>query len=223
MEICNKQDCTGCQACMQGCPTRAITMQENIKGHIYPIIDTNICINCHKCIKICPALNNINKHQPLSILAGWNNNDKERKYSTSGGVSYLLSQKIIEEGGYFCGSIWEGTGAKHIVTNDIDKISLFQGSKYTHSNINNCFIQIQQLLKNNQVVLFSGTPCQVAGLKSYLKQDFDNLYTLDIVCHGVPSHKALLDRIKYIEEKHQKKIKEIRFRDKNPNQYHTYV
>lgn len=221
MEICNKQDCTGCQACMQGCPTHAISMQESIKGHIYPVIDSNICINCHKCIRICPVLNKVNKYQPLNILAGWNNNKKERKDSTSGGVSYLLSKKIIEEGGYFCGSIWESTGAKHIVTNDINKISLFQGSKYTHSNINNCFIKIQQLLKNNQIVLFSGTPCQVAGLKSYLKQDFNNLYTLDIVCHGVPSHKALSDRIKYIEKKYNKKIKEIRFRDKNPDQYHT--
>lgn len=221
MEICNRQDCTGCQACMQGCPTHAIAMQKDVRGNIYPTIDTTICINCNKCRNICPNLKSITKNNPIAIFAGWNKNEENRKYSTSGGVSYLLSKKIIEEGGYFCGSIWDQNGAKHIVCNDVNMISLFQGSKYTHSDINNCFIKIQELLKNNQTVLFSGTPCQNAGLKAFLIKEYDNLYTLDIVCHGVPSHKALLDRIEFIEKKYNKKVKEIRFRDKNPDQYHT--
>ena len=221
MEICKKQNCTGCEACTQGCPTNAITMVNDIKGHKYPIIDTNICINCNKCTKICPVINPILKHLPLRTLAGWIKNDKDRINSTSGGVSYLLSKKIIEEGGYFCGVIWHNLGAKHIITNDLSKISQFQGSKYTHSDINNSFSEIKKILKENKVVLFSGTPCQVAGLKSYLNNDYANLYTIDVVCHGIPSHKALVDRINFIERKYGKKIKEICFREKEPDQYHT--
>lgn len=216
--------CTGCQACRVACPTNAITMQENEKGNIYPIVNEEHCINCNKCTRVCPELNPITLHnKQKKVLAIWVKQPKERKYSTSGGVSYIMAKTIIERGGYFCGAVYNNGGAEHRICNQIKELYRFQGSKYVHSNVKDVYKEIEVLLKNGNEVLFTGTPCQIAALRSYLKKEYDKLYCVDIVCHGVPNKKVLGNRIGFIEETYGKKIIDIRFRDKQPDQHNTYM
>lgn len=218
------EHCTGCQACRVVCPKNAITMQENEKGNIYPVVDEQKCINCNKCARICPELLPVKLHNKQEkVLAIWINESKERKYSTSGGASYIMAKNIIERGGYFCGVLYNNGGAEHRISNNVDELYRFQGSKYVHSNVKDVYKEIEVLLKDDKEVLFTGTPCQVAALRSYLRKEYDTLYCVDIVCHGVPNKKILGDRIKTIEQEHGKKVIGIRFRDKQPDQHNTYM
>ena len=222
-EICPLIDCTGCQACRQICPRSAIQMLENEKGHIYPSIDQSLCIDCGLCLKHCPSLNSIEKREPQRVIAGWINDFKIRMSSTSGGISYALSRMIVSEGGYFCGVVWDNgkRGTRHEITNDINRLSDFQGSKYSHSETFDVFQRIKMLLQRNDTVLFAGTPCQVAGLKSFLQKNYENLYTVDLICHGVPSRKILRERIEYMEQNSGKRLLSLASREKTPNQYST--
>ena len=214
--------CTGCQACRVACPTNAIIMQENEKGNIYPVVDEQLCINCNKCARICPELSPVNLHDKQDkVLAIWVNQSKKRKYSTSGGASFIMAKTIIERGGYFCGAVYWDGGAEHRICNSVDELYRFQGSKYVHSDVKDVYKEIEALLKDGKEVLFTGTPCQVAALRSFLRKEYDTLYCVDIVCHGVPNRKVLGDRIKAIEQSHGKKVVDIRFRDKQPDQHNT--
>lgn len=218
------EHCTGCQACRVACPTNAITMQENEKGNIYPVVDEQQCINCNKCARICPELTPVELHHKQDkVLAMWVNQSNKRKYSTSGGVSYILAKTIIERGGYFCGAVYNDGGAEHCICSNIDELHHFQGSKYVHSNVKEVYKEIEVLLKDSNEVLFTGTPCQIAALRSYLRKEYDKLYCVDIVCHGVPNKKVLGNRIKAIEKVHGKKVIDIRFRDKQPDQHNTFM
>lgn len=222
IEICGRDFCTGCQACRLACPKQCIEMREDEKGNIYPIINLNLCIDCNKCQKVCPSVNPpIFSSKPISIYAGWSKDKQARQYSTSGAISYALSKHFLENSWFFCGVIWTSDGAIHKVSSDIREIKRFQGSKYSHSDVRNCYKEIKDILNANEKVLFTGTPCQVAGLLNYLGKKYDNLFTVDIICHGVPSRRILKDRIKDIEQNNGKRVVEIRFRDKQPDQLHT--
>lgn len=220
--ICSHDACTGCQACRLVCPQQCIKMEENERGFIYPVVDQISCINCKKCQKVCPSLNPPQfSEKPVNVYAGWAKDNKARKYSTSGAISYVFAKYFLEKGDAFCGVIWTKDGAVHKISKDINDIKLFQGSKYSHSDVNDTYEAIKRLLDTNQNVLFSGTPCQVAALKKYLNKEYLNLFTIDIVCHGVPSRKILFDRIAFIEQSNNKSVVELRFRDKQPDQLHT--
>lgn len=221
--ICEYRNCTGCQACKNACPVDAISMIENERGFFYPAVNQEICINCSKCQKACPTLNRrMDFNEPLKVLAGWIKDADVRHYSTSGGAAYAISKKIIEEGGVVCGCRWNKDHAEHAFAESISDLRQFQGSKYAQSDMGECFKRTKKYLDNEHKVLFVGTGCHVAGLKSFLGKDYDNLITVDLLCHGVPSQKVLRERIQTVEQKNEKKVVEMRFRDKREDQVHTY-
>lgn len=221
--ICDYRDCTNCQACKNACPVDAISMLENERGFFYPTINQDVCINCGKCQKLCPALNRrVDFKEPLNVFAGWIKDKDICHYSTSGGVAYAISKKIIEEGGVVCGCRWNKDHAEHTFAETINDLRLFQGSKYAQSDMGDCFKRTKKYLDEGRRVLFVGTGCHVAGIKSFLGKDYDSLVTVDLLCHGVPSQKALRDRIKTEEEKEGKRLVDMRFRDKKEDIFHTY-
>lgn len=223
--ICAKKDCTACQACLNVCPVQAISMHEDECGFVYPSINSELCIDCESCIRVCPSLSDtLPFNKPIEAYAGWTKDGENRHYSTSGGIAFALSKYIIEQGGVFCGCRWNVDHAEHAIVEGIDELNQFQGSKYAYSDVGNSYKKLQEFLKDGRKVLFIGTGCQVAGLRLFLKKDYDNLITVDILCHGIPSQKALRDRIQTIErENEHKHVVDIRFRDKVIDQTHTNI
>lgn len=188
IEILHKEDCCGCNACVQRCPQQCISMHEDEEGFLYPHIDQTKCINCNLCNRVCPVLNQEAPRQPLQIYAAKNTNLQIRRASSSGGIFTLLAEQILKAKGVVFGARfnknWE---VVHDYTDTIDELAAFRGSKYSQSNINTSFLQAEKFLKESRIVLFSGTPCQIAGLKHFLHKDYPNLLTVEVVCHGVPS------------------------------------
>ena len=197
--ICSKEKCTGCEACYCVCPKKAITMQEDDYGNIYPIIDNNKCIHCSMCKKVCPQLKKkLDFKTPMTAYAMYVKNTKKRAQSTSGGIASILYEKILEEDGiiYGASNIFGSTKNLHFIRID-NKEDLYKvkGSKYVHCHINGIYVNVKKDLLNNKKVLFIGTPCQVAGLRCFLMKEYDNLITADIICHGVPSQRLLFEQI----------------------------
>ena len=193
--------CTGCAACMNICPVNAISMQENEYGYIHAHIDNNICIKCHLCEKTCPVYVKTSKNNPNTIYAAQTQNEKILLTSTSSGIVYSLSEKIIDLGGIVYGCSEKNyKSIDHIKVDTFEDLKLLQKSKYVQSNINFIFKEIKSKLNENILILFIGTPCQVAGLRNFLKKDFDNLLTVDLVCHGVPSQKMLKSQVESFRE-----------------------
>lgn len=214
----SKEDCCGCEACVQICPHQCISVETDNHGFIYPKTHEEKCTGCGLCERICPIINQNNERKPIVVYATKNNDEIVRKNSSSGGVFHALASKIIQQGGVVFGAKfnkkWE---VVHDYTETIDGIQAFQGSKYVQSHINNCYKVAEQFLKSSRKVLFSGTPCQIAGLKNFLRKDYTDLITIDIICHGTPSPRAWSE---YIHEKltinnlHFSDIHSISFRDK---------
>ena len=209
-----KQDCCGCTACVERCPKQCITMQEDEEGFLYPHIEESICIDCGLCEKVCPVINQAGPRKPLKVYAAKNPDEKIRMQSSSGGVFTMLAEKIINDGGAVFGAKfnknWE---VVHDYTETIDGLAAFRGSKYVQSNIGNCYIKAEQFLKDGRKILFSGTPCQIAGLNLFLKKEYNHLLTIDVVCHGVPSPIVWRDYIKSISKSNP--VLSVTFRDKS--------
>lgn len=212
-----KKECTGCGACFNICPVNAISMQENNEGFLYPVIDENKCTNCGLCAKRCPILSerkNSNKKDPecYAVMA----TDEIRSMSSSGGMFTLLADYILEQGGYICGAAYNNDwSVSHIIVDNKKDLSKLRGSKYLQSNTEKCYTEIKKLLNSNKKVLFTGCPCQVAGLYGYLGRDYDNLLTMELLCHGTPSYKTFK---KYLDETFpEEDIERIEFRDKSLN------
>lgn len=185
------RDCCGCGACAQICPRRSISMQEDHEGFLYPIIDLLSCNSCGLCERVCPVVNQSKERNPLHVFAAKNRNEQVRMASSSGGIFTLLAEKIIEKNGVVFGAKfnknWE---VVHDYTQTINGLSVFRGSKYVQSRTEDSFKLAERFLKEKRPVLFSGTPCQISGLKLFLQKEYDNLLTVDFVCHGVPSPKV---------------------------------
>lgn len=214
-EVINKFNCTGCSACMNSCPKNAIRMEYSREGFLYPKIDTDKCINCNLCKKICPVLNTSKNISKNSCYVGYIKNDKVIMNSSSGGIFYVLANNILENNGIVIGAAFDKKNKlQHIAIEEKKEINKLMGSKYIQSNLNNIYSYIKERVKKRKI-LFVGTPCQVAGLKAFLKKEYDNLITVDLVCHGVPSPKLFEKYIKYIEKKNNDKLINYNFRDKS--------
>lgn len=209
----SKYDCCGCQACINICPVKCISIISDNEGFLYPEFDENRCINCNKCEKACPILNKQEKRKPLKTLAAKNFDDITRNNSSSGGIFNLLANKTIENNGIVFGAKFDlNWNVIHGYCETINKIQEFQGSKYVQSNIKDSYTNVKNALKLGKKVLFSGTPCQIAGLKTFLNKDYTNLITVEVICHGVAS--PLIWQTYLNSIKKDKEICNVNFRDK---------
>lgn len=210
-----KTQCYGCSACQHICPVQAIEMKADQEGFYYPVVDESKCINCGKCRKSCPGINDkdMSGADSPDCFALWAE-DRVRMGSSSGGAFTLLAKEILGEGGIVCGvAMDEKFYVHHVFVDSVNDLEPLRGSKYVQSDLQDTFPKIKEYLGQGRKVLFVGTPCQVAGLKSYLNGNAENLLAVDLVCHG-PTSQMVLDR--YLEESFGKEnIKRIKFRPKN--------
>ncbi len=211
----DKKLCCGCSACVQICPKQCIGFDEDNEGFCYPIVNQELCIGCGLCEKVCPILNPEQPREPLKVDAAINTNEVIRLTSSSGGIFSILAEVVINKGGVVFGAHfdknWE---VKHGYTESIEGIEAFRGSKYVQSRIGDTYKQAHDFLSSGRIVLYTGTPCQIAGLKHYLRKDYENLFTVDFVCHGVPSPLVWRKYIKEINHNINGQIRNVSFRDK---------
>ena len=183
-----KTDCCGCSACVQACPKQCISFDEDEQGFRYPVVNQESCIDCGLCEKVCPCLNSSEQVPPKEVYAVKNPDEKIRKESSSGGVFTMLAENVLDKGGIVFGARFnEKWEVVHDYTETKEGLIAFRGSKYVQSQIRNTYIQTKEFLNEGRIVLFSGTPCQIAGLKKFLRREYENLLTVDFICHGVPS------------------------------------
>lgn len=208
--------CCGCTACVHICTQEAIHMETNREGFLYPAVDNIKCTNCGMCNKVCPV-----EHVPLptgpnSIYAVINRDEEALKRSSSGGAFRLLADWVIAQNGCVIGCVWDEQN-RPILKPAEKKEDLYamQGSKYLSSNPGDVFPEILRRLNNGQIVLFTGAPCQNAGLLNYLRKPYDNLLTVDFLCHGMPSQKAFDAYVNMLEQKYHGKVRQFQFRDKS--------
>ena len=210
----DKKTCSGCEMCVNICPKQCISMSEDEYGFRYPIIDTALCINCNLCEKYCPVID----YQPIefkpTIYAAQNKNEEIRLKSSSGGIFSVFAETVLNLDGYVYGARWNDLKVEHCEICNIDELDSLRGSKYLQSNIGMIYKEVEKRLKDNKKVLFTGTGCQIAGLKSYLRKEYDFLYTVEIVCHGIPSNTVFKKYVSEMEEIQKTKLIDINFRDK---------
>ena len=219
ISIINKEECTGCCACLNVCPDGCITMECDHEGFRYPKVDTTRCQDCKLCENVCPLIdgNNISLDRLKSpqVLAVWNRNHAIRLDSTSGGVFSGLATGIFEKQGYVAGAVYaKDHTVVHIVTNDPQQLDALRSSKYLQSDIGTLFNHIRELLDDDKRVLICGTPCQIAGLYHVLVKDYENLITCDFICVGVNSPKVFLKYIEMLEKEYAAPATRIKFKNK---------
>lgn len=211
------KDCCGCRSCEQSCPKKCIIMKDNNEGFIYPKIDFSTCIDCGICLKKCPIYNYENNGNNPKVFA-LKNKDNNVMKSASGGACDIAARKIIENGGVVYGVAYDSDfNAKHIRVDNVSDLSKLQSSKYVFADTNNSFVNVKKDLESKIKVLFVGTSCQVDGLLKYLGKDYDNLFTISIICHGVPAPKLFKSYISYKEKQLNSKITSYDFRSKDKN------
>lgn len=219
----NKASCTGCGACAQTCAHGALTMMEDEEGFLFPSLNPEKCVDCGLCDKCCPMVNetqaNINYQQKYYIAAS-----KKRDYTSECatiGLCTMVAEEMIRRGGHVYAVVLEPDSWKvhHIHVTDIGTLMKTRNSKYAQSDTNNSYAEINQLLKAGEKVLFVGTPCQVAGLKAFVKKGKERLYTIDLICHGVYSYKLLQKEIAFWEYKYGGKVANFKFRSKRKYGY----
>ncbi|MEI6131718.1 MAG: Coenzyme F420 hydrogenase/dehydrogenase, beta subunit C-terminal domain [Bacillota bacterium] len=216
IELARKEDCCGCFGCKSICPESCIEMNPDSEGFNYLEIDVSRCTNCGQCNKVCPMNKKRAPKKNPKVYAAWNLDDETRLKSSSGGVFSLLAKEIIDQNGVVFGAAFdENMKLSHSFVEDYDGLNRFRGSKYIESTVGTSFIEAKAFLKEGRKVLFSGTPCQISGLKHFLKKEYDNLLTVDLVCHGVPSPEVFNKYKQNMERTHNSKVVNIEFRNKN--------
>lgn len=224
----DKSECSGCTACMNICPKNAIKMVYDEEGFKYPVIDKDKCINCGACHRICPNVKKDEKNAIIEAYGAKHKDKQEQITSRSGGAFIAISDYILEQNGVVYGAeLKEGYTVAHNRATNKEERDKFKGSKYIQSDMNDIIKKVQEDLADNKKVLFSGTPCQVAAVNACVKEKYkENLYTCDIVCHGVPSEFIFQDFLKYVKESNNKEIKQFIFRDKRfgwETHYETFI
>lgn len=219
IEIQDKHKCSGCGACESICPVHAVSMVTDEEGFYYPKVNIEKCINCQKCQKQCPVLKceqgNSIKIRNIAYAAK-TMDEVTLKNSSSGGVFSEIARYVIEhEGVVFGASFDEEFNVQHINIKHIDELTKIQGSKYVQSRIGHTYVEAKKYLDEGKMVFFTGTPCQIAGLYGFLNKKYDNLYTQDIICHGVPSPMIWKKYVEFREEKALVKTRKVSFRDKS--------
>ncbi|MGM9763410.1 MAG: Coenzyme F420 hydrogenase/dehydrogenase, beta subunit C-terminal domain [Candidatus Cryptobacteroides sp.] len=239
IKIEDKHKCCGCGACALACPHGCITMREDGEGFLYPYVDEGLCVECGLCETVCPELNlplamsgekpavvagqnarveetpamGTGIPEPLAVLAAKNSNDEIRMSSSSGGLFTLLAEAVLNRGGVVFGAgTADDLSVHHVCVECVGDLAALRGSKYVQSVIGRTYEEAGHFLKSGREVLFSGTPCQIAGLRAYLRREYDNLLCVEVVCHGVPSYKVLMQ---YLSENFPDvKLTEVDFRNK---------
>ena len=191
IRITNNSDCCGCEACKQICPKNSISMRRDAEGFLYPTVDMSSCIGCHLCERICPMLIRGTERRPLEVLAAKSSNEAVRLSSSSGGIFTPLAERTLRRGGVVFGAKFnDKLYVEHTGVESEEELSALRGSKYLQSIIGDSYKRAEEALKGGREVLFSGTPCQIAGLRGYLRREYESLLTVEVVCHGVPSPKV---------------------------------
>ena len=221
----DKTDCCGCSSCEQVCPANCIVMAEDKEGFLFPQVNVDMCVDCGACERVCPIIH-ATDIQPVELvgtfdtpkaIGGWIKDEEVRADSSSGGAFTLFANYILASGGIVYGaSLCEDMVVRHICVENTKDLTMLRGSKYVQSTIGVVYSKIKDDIQTGRKILFSGTPCQVAGLYSFLgNRKYSDLYTVDFICHGTPSPKVFSEYVKYIERKYDSKIKNFRFRLKD--------
>lgn len=212
------KDCTGCGACSHICPKNCINMVADNNGFLYPQINNDKCVNCSLCEKTCPVLNKNEQESIISVTAyaAKTNEESIRMQSSSGGVFSVIAEETLKNNGIVFGAAFDKNfTVKHIGISSVDDLDLLRRSKYVQSDLNDSFKSVERNLKDGKPVLFTGTPCQVEGLLSYLKKPYDNLLTMDFVCHGVPAPNVWEYYKTLLKKQYNSSITDVNFRDKS--------
>lgn len=217
-QLCGWERCTACTACMNSCKQGAITMQENERGELHPVIDTNLCIGCGLCERVCPEREenkSLKRNEEPVVFRCWLNDDDARKQSTSGGVAYAIAATVIKKGGHVWGAAFDNDmNPVYMEASTLEELKPIQKSKYVQCAPNDAFKNIREKLKKGELVLFAGTSCHVKGLLSFLRHKYDNLFTMDLVCHGVPGQGVFRKYKEWIEKRYQDELTGFQFRHK---------
>lgn len=198
MNICDSKKCTACCGCLNICPKGAISMTPDELGRTVAFIDKEKCINCGLCKKVCPVNSEIKGNYPHECYAAWSNNEKFQKSCASGGISTGFAEAVLENLGVVYGTVFDGTDLVFDKAESLADVEKFKGSKYVQANAGLIYKDVKASLNDSKEVMFCGTPCQVAGLKSYLGKEHNNLLTVDLICHGTPPITYLKEHIKSI-------------------------
>lgn len=218
INIIDKSKCNGCHACYSICPVGCIEMLADSEGFLYPSVDKERCIDCSKCEAVCPVANN-KCQNPDSLQTGYAayaKDEKIRLESSSGGIFTLLAEAVIDIGGVVFGAAMtdDCKSVHHIAVENKETLKKLRGSKYLQSSVENTFKTVREYLENGRTVLYSGTPCQIGGLYSYLGKNYENLYTQDLICHGVPSQLIWDKYLQFKEVSSDASAKKVFFRNK---------
>lgn len=220
------QECTLCGACVNACPADAISFSKPYLDFYYPQVKEDICIHCNQCEQACPILGNKGKPDegyPVAFAAK-SENDSMRMRSSSGGAFYELASQMHRDGGYVCGAVFDDEfHVKHILSNAKEDILRMMGSKYAQSDVGYCYREIKDVLEKGCKVLFSGCPCQVAGLRTFLGKEYPNLLLVELICHGIPSDQMLQTYIGMQERKYGARLTRIEFRNKAKGWHNSSV
>lgn len=215
MKKLNKKECCGCTACLHVCPVGCISMQEDSEGFLYPVVEKNQCIQCHQCENVCPVQKTEQVYMNTKTFVGYNRDEEIRQQSSSGGIFSAIAEWILQQNGVVVGAAFDKDfEVHHIAIETKEELEILRGSKYVQSRMDDIYPAVKKYLEMERQVLFTGTACQIAGLKKYLKKEYDNLYTVDVLCHGVPSPKIWRMYLDEVKKQYHSELEKIEFRNK---------